>query len=72
MVLWKDKQNWQALSQAWDKPDSSRKKGGLKSIKLEMKKEKLKQTVQKYKGSWKTTMQLYAKKWTTWEKWANS
>ena len=32
--------------------DSSRKKGrGLKSIKLEMKKEKLKQTTQKYEGS---------------------
>ena len=33
-------------------PDSSRKKWkGLKSIKLEMKKEKLQQTPQKYKGS---------------------
>ena len=35
-----------------DKPDSSRNKGrGLKSIKLEMKKEKLQLTPQKYKGS---------------------
>ena len=34
------------------KPDSSRKRGrGLKSIKLEMKKEKLQQTPQKYKAS---------------------
>ena len=34
------------------KPDSSRKRGrGLKSIKLEMKKEKLQQTPQKYKTS---------------------
>ena len=33
-------------------PDSSRKRGrGLKSIKLEMKKEKLQQTPQKYKAS---------------------
>ena len=34
-------------------PDSSRKKKGsrFKSIKLEMKKEKLKLTLQKYKGS---------------------
>ena len=33
-------------------PDSSRKRGrGLKSIKLEMKKEKLQQTLQKYKAS---------------------
>ena len=33
-------------------PDSLRKKGrGLKSIKLEMKKEKLQLTQQKYKGS---------------------
>ena len=32
-------------------PDSSRKRGrGLKSIKLEMKKEKLQQTSQKYKA----------------------
>ena len=35
-----------------DKPDSPRKRGrGLKSIKLEMKKEKLQQTPQKYKTS---------------------
>ena len=33
-------------------PDSSRKRGrGLKSIKLEMKKEKLQRTLQKYKAS---------------------
>ena len=33
-------------------PDSSRKRGrGLKSMKLEMKKEKLQQTLQKYKAS---------------------
>ena len=35
-----------------DKPDSSRKRGrGLRSIKLEMKKEKLQQAPQKYKAS---------------------
>ena len=32
-------------------PDSRKKKGGLKSIKVEMKKEKLQPTGQKYKGS---------------------
>ena len=45
-------------------PDPSRKKGrGLKSIKLEMKKERLQLTPQKYKGSLETTAsKLYANK----------
>ena len=38
------------------------KERGLKTIKLEMKKEKLQQTSQKHKGSWDYYMQLYANK----------
>ena len=48
-----------------------KKKGSiLKSIKLEMKKEKLQQTTKKYKGSSETTMSNHMPiKWTTWKKW---
>ena len=55
-------------------PDSSRNKGrGLKSIKLEMKKEKLQLTPQKYKGSQETTTNNYRPiKWTTQKKQTNS
>ena len=45
--------NWQIFIKInkIDKPDSSRKKEGrIKSTKLEMKKERLQQTMQKYKG----------------------
>ena len=48
----------------------------LKSIKLEMKKEKLQQTVQKYKGSIEHKgyyyQQLFIIKGTTLKKWASS
>ena len=38
-------------TKSWFEPDSSRKKERrIKSTKLEMKKERLQQTVQKYKG----------------------
>ena len=39
------------IKQTNHQPDSSRKKGRLKSTKLEMKMEKSQQTTQKYKGS---------------------
>ena len=55
-------------------PDSSRKRGrGLKSVKLEMKKEKLQRTPQKYSTSKETTTSNSMPiKWTTWKKWTNS
>ena len=54
-------------------PDSSKKKKGFKSIKLEMKKEKLQLTPQKYKESLETIISnSMPKKWTTWKKWTNS
>ena len=51
-----------------------KKKGrGHTSIKLEMKKEKLQMTLQKYKGSKETTTCNYMPiKWITWKKWTNS
>ena len=55
-------------------PDSSRKKERrIKSRQLEMKKERLKQTVKKYKGLKETIMNNYmAIKWITWKKWTDS
>ena len=55
-------------------PDLPRKKGRrIKSIKLEMKKERLQQTKKKYKGSEETIMSNYMPiKWTTWKKWTDS
>ena len=55
-------------------PDSSRKKERrIKSTKLEMKKERLQQTMQKYKGLLETIMNNYmAIKWITWKKWTDS
>ena len=58
-----------------DKPlDSSRKKERrIKSTKLEMKKEKLQQTMQKYKGLQETIRDNYvAIKWITWKKWTDA
>ena len=56
MALWQDKQNWQIISQI------QQKKGENKSIKLEMTKEKLQQTMQKYERSWDYYSQLYVSK----------
>ena len=55
-------------------PDSSRKKERrIKSAKLEMKKEMLQQTMQKYKRLLETTMNNYkAIKWLIWKKWTDS
>ena len=55
-------------------PDSSRKKERrIKSTKLEMKKERLQQTMQKYKGLLETIINNYmAIKWITWKKWTDS
>ena len=55
-------------------PDSSREKERrIKSTKLEMKKERLQQTMQKYKGLKETIMNNYmAIKQITWKKWTNS
>ena len=45
----------------------------IKSTKLEMKKERLQQTVQKYKGLYETIMNNYmAIKWIAWKKWTDS
>ena len=57
MALWQDKQNWQIISQI-----QQEKKGENKSIKLEITKEKLQQTIQKYVGSWDYYEQLYVNK----------
>ena len=46
-----------------------KKKRRIKSTKLEMKKERLQQTMQKYKGLSETVMNNYmAIKWITWKK----
>ena len=45
----------------------------IKSTKLETKKERLQQTMQKYKGLQETIMNNYvAIKWITWKKWTDS
>ena len=45
----------------------------MKSTKLEMKKERLQQTMQKYKGLLETIINNYmAIKWITWKKWTDS
>ena len=45
----------------------------IKSTKLEMKKERLQQTMQKYIGLQETIMKNYmAIKWITWKKWTDS
>ena len=45
----------------------------IKSMKLEMKKERLQQTMQKYKELLDTIMNNYmAIKWITWKKWTDS
>ena len=50
-----------------------KKERRIKSTKLEMKKERLQQTMQKYKGLQETIMNNYlAIKWITWKKWTNS
>ena len=50
-----------------------KKKGRTKSTKLEMKKEWLQQTMQKYKGLCETIMNnSMAIKWITWKKWTDS
>ena len=49
-----------------------KKKKRIKSTKLEMKKERLQQTMQKYKGLQETVMNNYmAIKWITWKKWTD-
>ena len=49
------------------------KRRRIKSTKLEMKKERLQQTVQKYKGLKETIMNKYrAVKWITWKKGTDS
>ena len=55
-------------------PDSSRKKEKrIKSTKLDMKKEKLQQTMQKYKRLEEIIMNNYMTiKWITWKKWTDS
>ena len=55
-----------------DKPLARKTGRGLKPITLEMKKEKLQLTPQKYKGSYETTTSKYMIKWTTRKKWTNS
>ena len=50
-----------------------KKERRIKSTKLEMKKERLQQTMQKYKGLQETIMNNYmAIKWITWKKWTDS
>ena len=45
----------------------------MKSAKLEMKKERLQQTMQKYKGLLETIMNNHmARKWITWKKWTDA
>ena len=55
-------------------PDSSRtKERRIKSTKLEMKKERLQQTMRKYKGLYETIMNNYMTiKQITWKKWTDS
>ena len=54
-------------------PDSTRKnERRIKSIKLEIKKERLQQKMQKYKGLQETIMNNYmAIKWIIWKKWTD-
>ena len=53
-------------------PDSSRKKERIKSTKLEMKKERLQQTMRNTKD-YETIINNYmAIKWVTWKKWTDS
>ena len=50
-----------------------KKERRIKSTKLEMKKERLQQTMQKYKELLDTIMNNYmAIKWITWKKWTDS
>ena len=50
-----------------------KKKRRIKSTKLEVKKERLQQTMHKYKGLEETIMNNYtAIKWITWKKWTDS
>ena len=50
-----------------------KKKRIITSTKLEMKKERLQQTLQKYKRLEETIMKHYmATKWITWKKWTDS
>ena len=50
-----------------------KKEERIKSTKLEMKKERLQQTRQKYKGLKETSINNYmAIKWITWKKWTDS
>ena len=50
-----------------------KKERRIKSTKLEMKKERLQQTMQKYKGLLETIMNNHmAIKWITWKKWTDS
>ena len=50
-----------------------KKKRRTKSSELEMKKERLQQTMQKYKGLLETIINNYmAIKWITWKKWTDS
>ena len=52
---------------------TKKKERRIKSTKLEMKKERLKQTMQKYKGLSETIMNNYMTiKWITWKKWTDS
>ena len=52
---------------------TKKKERRIKSTKLEMKKERLKQTMQKYKGLSETIMNNYMTiKWITWKKWVDS
>ena len=54
-------------------PGLRKKERRIKSTKLEMKKERLQQTMEKYKGLQETIMNNYmAIKWTTWKKWTDS
>ena len=46
VFLWEDKQNWQTFSQTYQ----GKKERRIKSTKLEMKKQRLQQTMQKYKA----------------------
>ena len=53
--------------------EKKKKKRRLKLTKLEMKKERLQQTIQKYKGLQETITKNYkATKQITWKKWTNS
>ena len=50
-----------------------KKERRIRSTKLEMKKERLQQTMQKCKGLQETIMNNYmAIKWVTWKKWTDS